>query len=175
MTDVYVKGNEQLKAGDPLYQIDPTPFQDEVNRIQSDLKRTQSAIDYFQAELARYQKLESKGFSSQEKVDQVKTNLLKQKASKSEYQSQLELAKFNLSKTLVTAPTDGYVTQVALRPGMKSRIVPFQGNLTLCTKKINSCSLPSNKHQHAISKPAIQLRSPSTPLLVMPIKLTWCR
>lgn len=135
VTKVFVGGNEALKAGDPLYQIDPTPFQDEVNRIKSDLTRTQSAIDYFEAELVRYQKLGRNGFSSQEKVDQVKTNLLKQKASKSDYQAQLELAKFNLDKTLVTAPTDGYVTQVALRPGMKSRVVPFQGNLTFVHKE----------------------------------------
>ncbi|CAH1206977.1 hypothetical protein THOG11_130115 [Vibrio harveyi] len=55
---------------------------------------------------------------------------MEQKANQSKYQSQLELANFNLAKTTVTAPTDGYVTQVALRPGMKSRIVPYQGNLT---------------------------------------------
>ncbi len=26
ITDVYVKGNQQVKAGDPLYQIDKTPY-----------------------------------------------------------------------------------------------------------------------------------------------------
>ncbi|PCD89314.1 HlyD family secretion protein [Vibrio mediterranei] len=135
ITDVYVKGNQQVKAGDPLYQIDKTPFQDKVSRIESDIKRTSSAIEFYESELVRYQKLGKKGFSSQENIDNIETQLLEQKANQSKYQSQLELAKFNLAKTTVKAPTDGYVTQVALRPGMKSRIVPFQGNLTFVHKE----------------------------------------
>lgn len=135
ITKVYVKGNQPLKAGDPLYQIDPTPFQDKVSRIEGDIKRTQSAVNFYKAELVRYSQLGKKGFSSQEDVDEVKTHLLEQKADMNKYQSQLDLAKFNLSKTTVTAPTDGYVTQVALRPGMKSRILPFQGNLTFVHKE----------------------------------------
>ncbi|GEA52261.1 MFP transporter [Vibrio inusitatus NBRC 102082] len=135
ITDVFVKGNQQLKAGDPLYQIDATPFKDKVERIEGDIKRTQSAVSFYKKELARYKKLGSRGFSSQEDVDEVNTQLLEQKANLSKYNSELDLAKFNLSKTTVTAPTDGYVTQVALRPGMKSRIVPFQGNLTFVHKE----------------------------------------
>ncbi|EKM29473.1 hlyD secretion family protein, partial [Vibrio harveyi] len=34
VTQVYVQGNQQVKAGDPLYQIDDTPFKDKVSRIQ---------------------------------------------------------------------------------------------------------------------------------------------
>ncbi len=115
ITDVYVKGNQQVKAGDPLYQIDKTPFQEKVSRIESDIQRTSSAIEFYESELIRYQKLGKKGFSSQENIDNIETQLLEQKANQSKYQSQLELANFNLTKTTVTAPTDGYVTQVALR------------------------------------------------------------
>ncbi|WP_050908085.1 HlyD family secretion protein [Vibrio harveyi] len=135
ITQVYVQGNQQVKAGDPLYQIDDTPFKDKVSRIQGDISRTESAIDFYQAELERYQKLGRKGYSSQEKVDDIENQLLEQKANKSKYQSELAVAEFKLGKTTVTAPTDGYVTQVALRPGMKSRIVPFQGNLTFVHKE----------------------------------------
>jgi RND family efflux transporter MFP subunit len=135
VTKVFVQGNQELKAGDPLYQIDRTPFQDKVNRVQSDIKRTDSAIDFYQAEFARYKKLGTKGFSSQENIDDIKSQLLQQKANKNKYLTQLDLAKFNLEHTRVIAPTDGYVTQVALRPGMKSRIVPFQGNLVFVHKE----------------------------------------
>ncbi|MFA0087123.1 fusaric acid resistance protein [Vibrio sp. 10N.286.49.C2] len=135
VTKVFVKGNQSVKAGDPLYQIDPTPFKDKVARSESDVKRTQSAIEFYETELVRYQKLGRKGFSSQENIDNIETELLEQQANKNKYQAQLELAQFNLSKTTVTAPTDGYVTQVALRPGMKSRVIPFQGNLTFVHKE----------------------------------------
>ena len=81
VTQVYVQGNQQVKAGDPLYQIDDTPFKDKVNRIQGDIKRTESAIDFYQSELAIYKKLGSKGYSSQEKIDNIENQLLEQKAN----------------------------------------------------------------------------------------------
>lgn len=135
VTNVFVTGNQQLKAGDALYQIDPTPFNAKVNRIKSDIKRTDSAVIFYQSELTRYQNLGQKGFSSQESIDQIKSQLLQQQASKNKYLAQLDLAGFNLNHTTVVAPTDGYVTQVALRPGMKSRTIPFQGNLVFVHKE----------------------------------------
>ena len=99
VTQVYVQGNQQVKAGDPLYQIDDTPFKDKVSRIQGDISRTESAIDFYQAELERYQKLGRKGYSSQEKVDDIENQLLEQKANKSKYQSELAVAEFKLGKT----------------------------------------------------------------------------
>ncbi|MCZ8498884.1 hypothetical protein O9929_16065 [Vibrio lentus] len=45
--------------------------------------------------------------------------------------AELDKAQFDLNKTLVVAPLNGYVTQVALRPGAKKAVsFPFQGNLT---------------------------------------------
>ncbi len=40
--------------------------------------------------------------------------------------AQLAVAEFNLEETVVRAPTDGYVTQVALRPGMMAVPLPLR-------------------------------------------------
>jgi multidrug resistance efflux pump len=40
--------------------------------------------------------------------------------------AQLAVAEFNLEETIVRAPTDGYVTQVALRPGMVAVPLPLR-------------------------------------------------
>ena len=40
--------------------------------------------------------------------------------------AQLSVAEFNLEETVVRAPTDGYVTQVALRPGMMAVSLPLR-------------------------------------------------
>jgi multidrug resistance efflux pump len=42
-----------------------------------------------------------------------------------EIQSRLAIARFNLEETVVRAPTDGYVTQIALRPGMMAVPLPL--------------------------------------------------
>ncbi|UXI03340.1 HlyD family secretion protein [Photobacterium sp. TY1-4] len=44
--------------------------------------------------------------------------------------AQLTQAQFNLSQTVVEAPTDGYVTQVTLRPGMMAVPVPLRPVMT---------------------------------------------
>lgn len=43
-----------------------------------------------------------------------------------EIQAQLTAAEFNLEETVVRAPTDGYVTQLALRPGMMAVPLPLR-------------------------------------------------
>jgi multidrug resistance efflux pump len=43
-----------------------------------------------------------------------------------EIRAQLAVAEFNLAETVVRAPTDGYVTQVALRPGMMAVPLPLR-------------------------------------------------
>ncbi|MGE4635433.1 MAG: HlyD family secretion protein [Arenicellales bacterium] len=43
-----------------------------------------------------------------------------------EIQAQLTAAEFNLEETIVRAPTDGYVTQLALRPGMMAVPLPLR-------------------------------------------------
>jgi len=42
----------------------------------------------------------------------------------------LKIAKFNLEQTVVTAPTDGYVTQLALRPGVMAVPLPLAPVMT---------------------------------------------
>lgn len=45
-------------------------------------------------------------------------------------QAELEQAEFNLEQTVVTAPTDGFVTQLALRPGMMAVPLPLSPVMT---------------------------------------------
>ncbi|NOH31741.1 HlyD family secretion protein [Vibrio mediterranei] len=174
---VYVEGNVPLKQGEPLYQIDPVPFQAEVDKVyaqligvdakikqlelsknvtQEAINKTQASIEFNKKELARFSKLAKKDFSAQQQVDKfadtvteltavqnqnhiqlaiLDSQIEEQDANEALYRASLDKAQFNLDSTMVRAPTDGYVTQVALRPGMKSRVVPFQGNLTFVHKE----------------------------------------
>ncbi|MGS4883054.1 HlyD family secretion protein [Photobacterium damselae] len=48
--------------------------------------------------------------------------------------AQLQKAQFNLDETVVHAPTDGYVTQLALRPGMMAVPMPLRPVMTFVNK-----------------------------------------
>lgn len=103
--DVPVQANQPLKAGDVLFRIDPTPFQAQVDAIQAQLSLQETR-------LAQMTQLQTQGTGRAFDVEE-------RQASAAQLRAQLEGAKWNLEKTTVRAPADGYVTNVALRKGAR--------------------------------------------------------
>jgi RND family efflux transporter MFP subunit len=105
VTEVPVAANTPLKEGDVLFRIDPTTYKAQVDAIEAQLK-------FAELRLGQYTQLQradsGRAFDVQQReseVDQLK--------------AQLDGAKWNLDKTTVRAPADGYVTNVALRKGAR--------------------------------------------------------
>jgi RND family efflux transporter MFP subunit len=103
--EVPVAANKPLKQGDVLFRIDPTTYQAQVDAIEAQLK-------FAELRLGQYTQLQradsGRAFDVQQReseVDQLK--------------AQLDGAKWNLDKTTVRAPADGYVTNLALRKGAR--------------------------------------------------------
>ena len=109
--DVPVAANKPLKAGDVLFRIDPVPFQAQVAAIEAQLKLSATRL----AQMTQlYERDSGRGFDveqRQSEVDQLK--------------AQLDGAKWNLDKTTVRAPGDGYVTNVGLRKGARVANLPL--------------------------------------------------
>jgi RND family efflux transporter MFP subunit len=103
--DVPVEGNTALKTGDVLFRIDPVPYEAQVKAIEAQLKLSTTRLTQM---TQLFERDSGRGFDveqRQSEVDQLK--------------AQLESAKWNLDKTTVRAPADGYVTNVALRKGAR--------------------------------------------------------
>jgi RND family efflux transporter MFP subunit len=103
--NVPVEGNAALKAGDVLFRIDPVPYEAQVKALEAQLKFQDLRLSQMTQLLERDS---GRAFDVQQRqsdVDQLK--------------AQLEGAKWNLDKTIVRAPADGYVTNVALRKGAR--------------------------------------------------------
>src|ERR1700677_3863549 len=109
--DVPVAANVPLKAGDVLFRIDPVPYDAQVKAIDAQLKlsatRLAQMTQLFERESGRGFDVEQR----QSEVDQLK--------------AQLEGAQWNLDKTTVRAPVDGYVTNLALRKGARAANLPL--------------------------------------------------
>lgn len=109
---VPVKDNTTVKAGDILYQIDPTPFQHKVDSLNAQLEL--ALVD-----LERAKKLLPKGAIAVRDYDMISARVKQLQADHAN-------AVYDLEQTTVRAPTDGYVTQVILRPGMISAALPLR-------------------------------------------------
>jgi len=105
VTEVPVVANVPLKAGDVLFKIDPTPYDAQVQTISAQLKLASTRLSQM---TTLYERDAGRAFDveqRQSEVDQLK--------------GQLQAAQWNLDKTVVKAPADGYVTNLALRKGAR--------------------------------------------------------
>jgi multidrug resistance efflux pump len=111
VTEVPVVANTPLKAGEMLFRIDSTPYDAQVKAIEAQLKLSTTRL----AQMTRlFERDSGRGFDveqRQSEVDQLK--------------AQLEGAQWNLDKTVVKAPADGYVTNLALRKGARVANLPL--------------------------------------------------
>ena len=109
--DVPVEPNKPLKAGDVLFRIDPVPYESQLNSLQAQLKLQEIRLE-------EMKELNRKGIGRQNDLEQYQ-------AAVDQLQAQILGAKWNLDKTVVRAPADGYVTNLALRKGARVASLPL--------------------------------------------------
>lgn len=109
--DVPVQPNTRLTAGDVLFKIDPIPYRAQVEALEAQLKLSELRL----AQMTQLLERDSgRAFDVQQRQSEV-----------DQLRAQLESAKWNLDKTVVRAPSDGYVTNVALRKGARVSNLPL--------------------------------------------------
>jgi RND family efflux transporter MFP subunit len=109
--EVPVNPNVPLKAGDVLFRIDPAPYDAQVRQVDAQLKLAQ-------IELERSTQLERTQAGTLATLQQRQANV-------DSLRAQLEAANWNLDKTVVRAPADGFVTNIALRKGARVAALPL--------------------------------------------------
>ena len=109
--DVPVQANKPLKGGDVLFTIDPTPYHATVEALRAQLKFSELRLAQFTQLLDRDS---GRAFDVQQHQAEV-----------DQFRAQLEGAQWNLDKTVVRAPGDGYVTNLALRKGARVASLPL--------------------------------------------------
>lgn len=111
-----VKDNQFVKAGDELFQIDPTPWKIAVMNAQAKLAKAQSDLSRASHEVERRRGL-SQNFISAEDLDTVNIALKVAQANFDAAKAELEHARWQFAQTTVKAPVDGWVTNLTTRIG----------------------------------------------------------
>ena len=106
--DVYVKGEQHVKKGDPLYKMDPAP--------------TQARLDQAKAELASAQQLYEDSRKLVEKQVLAAEALKLKKDALEAAQAEVDKYSYQLQQTIAYAPSNGYVVNLQLRPGQFARL-----------------------------------------------------
>ena len=122
VTRIYVTDNQHVEAGDPLFDIDPSTYILKVRQAEARLKRAKEVSKGMKIEYERIKAIYAKdpGAVSQKDLVRNQVNYLKSLADIDSAIEALKAAKLNLSFTKVTAPVDGWVSNINFQIGSQA-------------------------------------------------------
>ena len=113
---VYVEGSV-VKAGQVMFQMDPKPFQAQVDAAAAALQRNEAALEVARANLARTKPLAEQNALSQKDLDDAKGQYEQTAAAVAQSKAQLASTKLDLSYTTITSPVTGVSSFAAVADG----------------------------------------------------------
>jgi membrane fusion protein, multidrug efflux system len=111
ITRIHFTDGAHLRKGDPLFTIDPRPFQAQLDAAEATLDQTQAALDLARIQLARATSLIQTKAISQEEYDTRKNAVDVAAAQVEQSQAAVQTARLNLEYCTILSPIDGRAGQ----------------------------------------------------------------
>lgn len=124
-----------VRRGDLLFQIDPRPFQAEVDRLRAERNRSIAIGERATSELQRAERLRAENAMSREEADRRAAFAREATAQTAAVDAALAAAELNLEFTRVTAPISGRVGRAIVTEGNLVSTGP--GEATLLTTLVS--------------------------------------
>jgi RND family efflux transporter MFP subunit len=124
-----------VRRGDLLFQIDPRPFQAEVDRLGAELTRARATMTRSTSERERADRLAAANAMSAEERDRRSASAEEAAAQVAAVQAALRAAELNLEFTRVVAPIDGRASHAIVTEG--NLVTGGPGEATLLTTLVS--------------------------------------
>jgi multidrug efflux system membrane fusion protein len=124
-----------VRKGDLLFQIDPRPFQAEVDRLRAELTRARATVERADSELARAERLQDANAIANEERDRRASFAQESAAQVAAVEAALRAAELNLEFTQVTSPIAGRVGRAIVTEG--NLVSSGPGEATLLTTVVS--------------------------------------
>src|SRR5665213_3266886 len=106
-----------VKQGQVLAELDPRPFQAQLDLVQATLAHDQAVLDNAKVDLVRYQKLLAEGVIPSQQTDTQTALVAQYNGTIKQDQANIENAQLQLTYAKVTAPISGIVGLRIVDPG----------------------------------------------------------
>ncbi|OQP31800.1 MULTISPECIES: p-hydroxybenzoic acid efflux pump subunit AaeA [Pantoea] len=116
ITEVPVHDNQLVKKGDTLFVVDRPRYQKALDQAQADVEYYQALVSEKRREAARRNQLGTSAMS-REAIDQANNDLQTSEHQLAKSIATRDLAKIDLDRTAITAPSDGWVTNLNVYQG----------------------------------------------------------
>lgn len=111
-----IRDNQFVTKGTRLLTLDDEPYRIAVLNAEAQLAKAQSDLQKAQHEARRRQNLPHNVISAED-LDAADLNAKAMEANARAATAELEQANWNLSQTQIYAPTDGWISNLVVRPG----------------------------------------------------------
>lgn len=107
----------EVKAGDPLYQIDDRLYRSAVASAQADLARARAASESARLTIRRFERLVEMKAVSQQEHDEARAAFDESAAAVAAAEAALQTARINLDYATITAPISGRIGRSTVTAG----------------------------------------------------------
>ena len=114
---VYYREGQSVHKGDPLLDIDPRPYQAQLNEVEGQLAHDQALLNEAKIDLSRYQSAYEQNAIAKQQVDDQEQTVFQYEGTVKNDQGQVENAKVNLVYCHITSPIEGRVGLRLVDPG----------------------------------------------------------
>jgi RND family efflux transporter MFP subunit len=114
---ILVKSGDRVSSGTPLVQIDPDRQQAAVQRAAANRSGAEADVAYWRQQVERLQALVAAGAISRAEFDQAQNSLKTAEAKLAAIDAEVSQERVQLRYYRVTAPQDGIVGDISIRPG----------------------------------------------------------
>jgi multidrug efflux system membrane fusion protein len=127
LVNVYFKEGQTVKAGDPLAEIDPRPYQVQLAEAEGQMARDRAALVNAQAQLARYKELFAQNIIARQDLDARESLAGQYSGVVRNDQALIDSARLNLFYCRITSPIGGRVGLRLVDPGNIVRTIDMRG------------------------------------------------
>ncbi|HUZ72314.1 MAG TPA: efflux RND transporter periplasmic adaptor subunit [Stellaceae bacterium] len=114
---VFFTQGQEVKAGAPLFLIDPRPYQAALDQAQGQLAHDQAVLQEARTDLARYQRLARQNAIAKQQAEDQAYVVQQDQGTVTLDQANLETARLNLAYCRIAAPAAGLTGALLVDPG----------------------------------------------------------
>ena len=114
---VFVDEGAFVKAGSPIFKINESKYRELLNNATGSLNGAEAALINAKLEVEKLTPLVENKVVSDYQLKSAKASLKIAEANKRQADAAVASARINLGYTLITAPTDGYITRLPKKQG----------------------------------------------------------
>jgi multidrug efflux system membrane fusion protein len=117
LSGIHFAEGQEVKKGQPLFTIDPRPFQAALEQAQAVLARDTATAKNSQSQQARYEDLYKRGLIARDQYESQAATASAQQATLAADQAAVDTARLNLQYTSVAAPISGRAGALTVHEG----------------------------------------------------------